>query len=64
MEIYDYKAAGKDIEAVRGNIESLIADKELEKILGQDFTGELKEWDEIVAKRCGEPFTLVILGEF
>lgn len=64
MDIYDYRAAGRDINAVRENISRLTSDTELEKILGRDFTGELREWDRIVEKRCRESFTLVILGEF
>lgn len=64
MDMYNYKTASADIEAVRQNMKALIDDAELGDILGQEFLSELKEWDSVIEKRCNEPFTLVILGEF
>lgn len=64
MDMYNYKAAGNDIDTVLANMHKLMEDKELADVLGQDFINELKDWDATIAKRCDEPFTLVILGEF
>lgn len=64
MDMYNFKAANSDIDAVLEKMHTLIGNKELGDVLGQEFMNELKDWDSIITKRCNEPFTLVILGEF
>ena len=64
MNLYNEKTAHNDIEAVLDTTRKLIENKELDKILGNEFIQELKYWDTTITKRCNEPFTIVILGEF
>ncbi|NLZ46636.1 MAG: hypothetical protein GX896_08100 [Clostridiales bacterium] len=64
MNLYDDKNAHNDIEAVLENMTRLVENKELEQILGNEFVKELVDWDATITKRCNEPFTIVILGEF
>ena len=59
-----YKTADGDITAVRNHLDELIANKELSDILGSDFAEGLNVWKELISRRCDEPFTLVILGDF
>lgn len=59
-----YKTADGDITAVRKHLDELIANKELSDILGSDFAEGLNVWKELISRRCDEPFTLVILGDF
>ncbi len=59
-----YKTADGDIAAVRKDLDELIANKELSDILGSDFAEGLNVWKELISRRCDEPFTLVILGDF
>lgn len=59
-----YKNAEEDIIAVRRCLDELIADKELSGILGGDFAEGLDVWKALISRRCDEPFTLVILGDF
>ncbi|MFT3951593.1 MAG: dynamin family protein [Oscillospiraceae bacterium] len=54
----------QDIAEILGCLQTLIGDGELGAILGSDFTDGLKFWDTTIRKRCEEPFTLVILGDF
>lgn len=59
-----YKTADSDITKVRECLDELIANKELGNILGSDFTEGLDVWKALIDRRCDEPFTLVILGDF
>ena len=52
------------ITKVRECLDELIANKELGNILGSDFTEGLDVWKALIDRRCDEPFTLVILGDF
>ncbi len=64
MENMGYTTAKGDIEKIREIMATLMEDKEIADVLGHDFAEELKAWDSLIEKRCSEPFTLVILGEF
>lgn len=64
MDSFNSNAAYNDIEAIRQKMRTLMEDTEIAGVLGSDFIKELREWDGIIEKRSGEPFTLVILGEF
>ena len=57
-------AADKEIELIRGQLNDIIDDEKIARILGAECVRQLKEYDELIAKKCEEPFTLVILGEF
>ncbi len=54
----------KDILQIRELITGLAADQTLRQFLGDDFSESLRAWDTVIKKRCEEPFTLVILGDF
>lgn len=54
----------KCIEFVQNSYQSLINDKELCEILGDEFSARMREWDNAITKRRNEPFSLVILGDF
>ena len=64
MNDVNLKTAGNDIEKLRELMHDIISDEKLTGILGKDFSGELADWEKLITKRCDEPFTLVILGEF
>ncbi|MBQ8107297.1 MAG: dynamin family protein, partial [Ruminococcus sp.] len=57
-------AADKEIQLIRGQLNDIIDDEKIARILGAECVRQLKEYDELIAKKCEEPFTLVILGEF
>ena len=59
-----YKSAEEDITVVRSCLDELIANKELSAILGDEFAEGLDVWNALIKRRCDEPFTLVILGDF
>lgn len=59
-----YAAAEPDIESVQNKLKSLITNKPLCKILGEEFAEHLREWDTAITKRRTEPFSLVVLGDF
>lgn len=59
-----YKTADEDISAVRTCLDGLIEDRDLNGILGEDFAEGLDVWRALISRRCDEPFTLVILGDF
>ncbi len=59
-----YSAAEPDIENVQNKLRSLITNKPLCKILGDDFSDHLRDWDTAITKRRTEPFSLVVLGDF
>lgn len=58
------ESALKSIEFVQNSYQSLINDKELCEMLGEDFSERMREWDRVITKRRNEPFSLVILGDF
>lgn len=60
----NFNSAEGDIAAIRSCIKNMIANKDLQNILGSDFKRNLTDWDSLISKRCNEPFTLVILGDF
>ena len=59
-----YSAAEPDIEIIQNKLRSLITNKPLGKILGEEFITHLKDWDKAITKRRTEPFSLVVLGDF
>lgn len=59
-----YSAAEPDIENVQNKLKSLITNKPLGKILGEEFIQHLRDWDTAITKRRTEPFSLVVLGDF
>ena len=59
-----YAAAEPDIENVQNQLKSLITNKPLGKILGEEFIQHLRDWDTAITKRRTEPFSLVVLGDF
>lgn len=58
------KTAEQDIASLRTLMHDIISNEKIANILGKDFSGELADWENLIEKRCDEPFTLVILGEF
>lgn len=61
---FNYSAAEPDIESVQNKLKSLLANKPLCSILGDEFSEHLREWDGAITKRRTEPFSLVVLGDF
>lgn len=61
---FGYSAAEADIENVQNKLKGLLDNKPLCTILGEDFTGRLREWDSAITKRRTEAFSLVVLGDF
>lgn len=59
-----YAAAEPDIEYVQSKLKSLMANKPLCTILGEEFAEHLLEWDRAITKRRTEAFSLVVLGDF
>ena len=57
-------ASDENISTVRDQLSDLIEDDKIAEILGRECVEHLKEFRALVDKRCEEPFTLVILGEF
>ena len=64
MDNENLMTAENDINLIREKLGGILDNEKISKILGKEFVGELKEWDGLIAKKCEEPFTLVILGEF
>lgn len=64
MNDENLKTAEQDIAALRTLMHGIISNEKIAKILGKDFSRELCDWEKLIEKRCNEPFTLVILGEF
>ncbi len=61
---WSYDTVEPDIDSVQNKLRSLMANKPLCKILGDEFTLHLKDWDKAITKRRTEPFSLVVLGDF
>ncbi|MDE5741055.1 MAG: dynamin family protein [Oscillospiraceae bacterium] len=61
---FGYSAAEQDIENVQSKLKGLLDNKPLCTILGDEFTGRLREWDAAITKRRTEAFSLVVLGDF
>lgn len=61
---FGYSAAEQDIENVQNKLKGLLDNKPLCTILGEEFTGRLREWDAAITKRRTEAFSLVVLGDF
>lgn len=57
-------ASDENIVAVREQLSEIIEDDKIAEILGRECVEHLKEFRALVDKRCEEPFTLVILGDF
>lgn len=64
MDNENLKTAEQDISTVRNLMNNILGNEKIARILGKDFVGELKQWEKMIEKKCDEPFTLVILGEF
>ena len=64
MDNMNLITAEKNISFIRKKMNDIVDNQPIAKILGKDFIADFKEWDAIVEKKCHEPFTLVILGEF
>lgn len=62
--VMSYAAAEADFEAAQNKLKSLIDNKPLCTILGEDFAARMRDWDKAVTKRRTEPFSLVVLGDF
>ena len=59
-----YTAAEPDIESVQSKLRALLANKTVCTILGDECVARLNDWDKAITKRRGEPFSLVVLGDF
>ena len=57
-------ASDENIIKVREQLSEIIEDDKIADMLGRDCVEHLKEFRAQVDKRCEEPFTLVILGDF
>ena len=57
-------SAEQDIAFVRRRLKELIANPDIKKVFGEDFTQGLEKWQNVINKKCDEPFTLVVLGDF
>lgn len=64
MENENVLTAEQDIALIRQSLNGVIEDDKIAKVLGNEFVSRLRDWDALIAKKCEEPFTLVILGEF
>lgn len=64
MENENVLTAEQDIALIRQSLNGVIEDDKIAKVLGNEFLSRLRDWDALIAKKCEEPFTLVILGEF
>ena len=64
MDNVTKRNVSEDIALIRKKMGDLISNDKIAEVLGEEFVGELREWDQAVEKKCEEPFTLVILGEF
>ncbi len=58
------KSAQQDIAFVRRRLKELIENKDVLTVFGDDFVDGLKKWQTLIDKKCDEPFTLVVLGDF
>lgn len=61
---YNYENASADIDFVRSELERLIKDPQISEILGEEVTGRMSKWDSIIGKKMGEPFSLMVIGDF
>lgn len=59
-----YADVEPDIEKIQNYMREILANKPVCRILGEEFTDNLKQWDKAITKRCTEPFSLVVLGDF
>ena len=64
MDNVTKRNVSEDIALIRKKMGDLISNDKIAEVLGEEFVAELREWDQAVEKKCEEPFTLVILGEF
>ncbi len=54
----------KDIEFVQNELNRLINDRDLCRILGEECTDRMAKWDSIINQKKDEPFSLVVIGDF
>lgn len=59
-----YADVEPDIEKIQNYMREILANKPVCRILGEEFTENLKQWDKAITKRRTEPFSLVVLGDF
>ena len=59
-----YADVEPDIEKIQKYMREILANKPVCRILGEEFTDNLKQWDKAITKRRTEPFSLVVLGDF
>ncbi len=59
-----FKSAQQDITFVRRRLNELVNAKDVKDVLGEDFVEGLEKWRGLIDKKCDEPFTLVVLGDF
>ncbi len=59
-----YADVEPDIEKIQNYMREILANKPVCRILGEEFTDNLKQWDKAITKRRTEPFSLVVLGDF
>ena len=64
MENENLMTAEQDITLIRDQLNGIISDPKIAAVLGGECIEQLRQWDALIAKKCEEPFTLVILGEF
>lgn len=59
-----YADVEPDIEKIQNYMREILSNKAVCRILGDEFTDNLKQWDKAITKRRTEPFSLVVLGDF
>ena len=59
-----YADVEPDIEKIQNYMREILANKPVCRILGEEFTDNLRQWDKAITKRRTEPFSLVVLGDF
>lgn len=59
-----YADVEPDIEKIQNYMREILNNKAVCRILGDEFTDNLKQWDKAITKRRTEPFSLVVLGDF
>ncbi|MCI5946317.1 MAG: dynamin family protein [Oscillospiraceae bacterium] len=59
-----YADVEPDIEKIQNYMREILSNKPVCRILGEEFTDNLKQWDKAITKRRTEPFSLVVLGDF
>ncbi len=62
--VVDYDSVSEDIGAILDEVHTLRTESRLIRILGDDSTAQMKNWETSVKKRLTDPFSLAVIGDF